>query len=108
MLFVNPTYVSRLDGMSEAESQLVLAAVQNHAAGPEFCCRFRRCPGAVAIWDNLATQHYAIDDYRGHRRLMYRTAFLGPRLRDLAAAPQRVSRSTSSASSHSAAEISTG
>ncbi len=85
MLFLNPTYVSRLDGMTEEESRPVLDAVQAHATRPEFCCRFRWTPGTVAIWDNLATQHYAVNDYSGHDRLMYRTTFAGPTPRELAA-----------------------
>jgi taurine dioxygenase len=78
MLFLNPTYVSRLAGMNEDESRPILAAVQSHAARPEYCCWIHWRAGTVAIWDNLATQHYAVNDYQGHRRLMYRTAFEGP------------------------------
>jgi taurine dioxygenase len=85
MLFLNPTYVSRLDGMSEEESQPALDRIQAHATSPEFCCRFRWTPGTVAIWDNLATQHFAVNDYFCHRRLMYRTTFSGPKPVDLAA-----------------------
>ena len=77
-LFLNPTYVLRLDGMTEAESAPILAQVQAHSTRPEFCCRFRWTPGAVAIWNNLTTQHYAVNDYGGHRRLMHRTTFSGP------------------------------
>ena len=86
MLFLNPTYVVRLDGMSEEESRPVLEAVQRHAIRPEFTCRFRWSEGCVAIWDNLATQHYAVNDYQGHDRLMFRTTFGGPSPRDMAAA----------------------
>ncbi|MBT3557557.1 MAG: taurine dioxygenase [Rhodospirillales bacterium] len=78
MLFLNPTYVSRLDGMSEEESTPILNRIQAHATRPEFCCRFRWSAGTVAIWDNMATQHFAVNDYSGHRRLMYRTTFSGP------------------------------
>ena len=88
MLFLNPTYVARLDGLSEEESRPILQAVQDHATRPDFCCRFRWSAGTLAVWDNLATQHYAVNDYRGQRRLMYRTTFLGPKPRDLAAAPE--------------------
>jgi taurine dioxygenase len=86
-LFLNPTYVTRLDGLSEAESRPILEQVQRHATRPEFCCRFRWSPGAVAIWDNLFTQHYAVNDYQGQRRLMHRTTFAGPQPRELAAFP---------------------
>jgi taurine dioxygenase len=85
MLFVNPTYVSRLDGMSEDESAPILDRIQAHTTEPEFTCRFRWTAGTIAIWDNMATQHYAINDYFGHRRLMYRTTFSGPAPLEMAA-----------------------
>jgi taurine dioxygenase len=78
-LFLNPIYTVRLDGMSEAESQPVLDEVQRHVTRPEFCVRLRWGAGDVAVWDNFATQHYAVNDYHGFRRLMYRTAFGGPK-----------------------------
>lgn len=84
-IFLNPLYVTRLDGMSEAESRPLLDQIQRHATRPEFCCRFRWSPGTVAIWDNLFAQHYAVNDYHGHRRLMHRTTFAGPTPRELAA-----------------------
>ncbi len=83
--FLNPLYVTRLEGLSEAESRPILDQIQRHATRPEFCCRFRWSPGALAVWDNLFTQHYAVNDYQGHRRLMHRTTFAGPAPRELAA-----------------------
>lgn len=83
-LFLNPLYVVRLDGMSEAESQPVLNQVQRHSTRPELFCRLRWSAGTVAIWDNLFTQHFAVNDYFGHRREMYRTTFAGPEPRQLA------------------------
>lgn len=85
MLFLNPTYVVRLSGLTEAESQPILKAIQDHATRPEFACRYRWQPGDLVVWDNLATQHYAVNDYQGQRRLLYRTTFLGPRPRSIAA-----------------------
>jgi taurine dioxygenase len=55
--FLNPLYVTRLDGLSEAESRPILDQIQRHATRPEFCCRFRWSPGALAIWGNLFAQH---------------------------------------------------
>ena len=85
-LFLNPLYVTRLDGLTEAESAPLLDAVQRHVLRPEFALRLRWRPGTVAAWDNLATQHYAVNDYAGHERLMHRTTFAGPSPREMAAA----------------------
>ena len=78
-LFVNPIYTTRLEGLSEEQSREILAALYRHATRPEFCCRQRWRNGDVALWDNRATLHYAINDYDGHDRLLYRTAFAGER-----------------------------
>ena len=85
MLFLNPTYVTRLDGLTEAESAPLLDQIQRHITRPEFCIRHSWTPGTLAIWDNLATQHFAVNDYQGHERLMYRTTWSGPSPRELAA-----------------------
>jgi taurine dioxygenase len=83
-IFLNPQYVCRLDGMTEAQSAPLLQQIQQHAMRPEFTCRFRWTPGAVAIWDNLFTQHFAVNDYLGARREMHRTTFSGPEPGELA------------------------
>ena len=85
-LFLNPLYVTPIGGLTEAESAPILDAVQRHVLRPEFGCRLRWAAGTVAVWDNLATQHYAVNDYAGHERLMHRTAFAGPSPQEVAAA----------------------
>lgn len=74
-LFVNPIYTTRLEGLSEAESRPILQALYGHCTRPDFCCRFRWTPGTLAVWDNRTTLHYAVNDYDGYDRLLYRTAF---------------------------------
>lgn len=76
-LFLNPIYTIRLDGMTEAESAPVLARLYAHMTRPEFCCRHRWRPGDLVIWDNRMTLHFAVNDYDGHRRLLWRTTFAG-------------------------------
>ena len=74
-LYINPTYTLRLDGLNEEMSRPILAELFAHATLPEHTLRLRWETGMVAIWDNYATQHYAINDYHGHRREMRRIAF---------------------------------
>jgi taurine dioxygenase len=77
MLFINPAYTTRLEGLSEIESERLLAQVYRHCLRPEFGCRFRWQPGTLAMWDNRNTMHYAVNDYDGYRRVMYRTIIKG-------------------------------
>lgn len=77
MLFVNPTYTTRIEGLAAAVSEALLDAVYRHCTRPEFGCRFKWQPGALVIWDNRNTMHYAVNDYDGHRRCLYRTTIAG-------------------------------
>lgn len=78
-LFVNPTYTVAVEGLPEDESRDVLARLLKHCLRPDFTMRHRWRPGDLCIWDNRMTLHYAINDYDGHRRVMYRTTFAGER-----------------------------
>ena len=80
-LYVNPAFTVRFDGWTEAESQPLLRYLYQHAAQPEFSCRFHWRQGSVAFWDNRCTWHYALNDYHGHRRLMHRVTVEGVPLR---------------------------
>jgi taurine dioxygenase len=42
-----------------------------------FTWRLRWAKGTLAIWDNRCTQHFALNDYHGHRREMVRTSVKG-------------------------------
>jgi taurine dioxygenase len=78
-LFVNSIYTTRFVDMTEAESRPLLDFLFAHATRPEFTCRLHWTPGMLALWDNRCTQHYAINDYDGSRRLMHRTTIAGER-----------------------------
>jgi len=78
-LFVNPNYTIGFKDMSEAESAPLLAFLCEHAVRPEFTCRFRWTPGAIAVWDNRNTMHRAIGDYQGFRRHINRVTIRGDR-----------------------------
>lgn len=76
-LFVNPTYTARIDGWTPLESKPLLDMLFAHSTREAFTCRFRWAPDTLTIWDNRCTQHLAIDDYRGHRRELYRSTVAG-------------------------------
>ncbi len=66
------SHIVRFEDLSHEESQPILSYLRDHAIRPEFTCRLAWGLGSLAIWDNRCTQHYAIDDYAGHRRRMHR------------------------------------
>ena len=76
-LYVNRGHTVKIDGFTEAESRPILEYLYSHQTCPEFTCRFRWTPGAVAFWDNRAAQHIAVNDYQGHRRVMQRVTLAG-------------------------------
>ena len=78
-LYVNCNFTVRFHDMTEAESAPLLQFLFAHLGRPEFTCRFRWTEGAVALWDNRCTQHYALNDYHGHRRVMQRVSIEGDR-----------------------------
>jgi len=77
MLFVNPIYTTGIEGFPQQQAQRLLDRVYSHCTRPEFGCRFSWRAGSVAIWDNRNTLHYAVNDYDGHRRCLYRTTITG-------------------------------
>lgn len=76
-LYVNRAHTTRFEDMSEAESKPLLDFLFAHQIRPEFTCRFAWQPGSLALWDNRASQHYPLNDYHGHRRVMHRVSIGG-------------------------------
>ena len=76
-LFVNEGFTTRINELSETESDAMLKFLFSHATRPEFTIRWRWQQHDVAFWDNRVTQHYAVDDYRPQRRIMHRATILG-------------------------------
>ncbi|RON05250.1 taurine dioxygenase [Pseudomonas brassicacearum] len=76
-LFVNEGFTTRINELSETESEAILKLLFAHATRPEFTIRWRWQENDVAFWDNRVTQHFAVDDYRPARRVMHRATVLG-------------------------------
>lgn len=66
-------------GMSVEDSAPLIRHFQNVAEKAEFTCRFRWTQGALLLWDNRATYHYALNDYHGWDRVMRRVQIEGER-----------------------------
>ncbi|MEU0822164.1 TauD/TfdA dioxygenase family protein [Streptomyces mirabilis] len=77
LLYVNEPFTTRIVGLGEEESRELLHGLVLQARIPEYQVRFRWQPDSVAIWDNIAVQHYAINDYYPQRRVMERIAIAG-------------------------------
>ncbi len=71
-LYISTRHTIRFKGMTEEESRPLLEFLQAHCTRPEFTARIRWEKGTVAIWDNRCCQHFAINDYQGKRRVMWR------------------------------------
>ncbi len=78
-LYVNAGHTVRFKDMTEAESAPLLGFLYRHQIAPELTCRFVWDVGSIAFWDNRAAQHYPINDYHGHRRVMHRITLAGDR-----------------------------
>lgn len=70
-------FVRGFVGLDDRESGLLLDMLQRRITVPENTIRWNWAPGDVAIWDNRATQHRAVDDYDNQPRLMHRVTLMG-------------------------------
>ncbi|CAI8848657.1 Alpha-ketoglutarate-dependent sulfate ester dioxygenase [Pseudomonas donghuensis] len=70
-------FVKRIKGYSQSDSAHLFNLLQSHVTRLENTVRWRWQAGDVAIWDNRATQHYAIDDYGTQGRVVRRVTLQG-------------------------------
>jgi taurine dioxygenase len=84
-LYVNGDFTVKFENWTQEESQPLLDYLYAHARQNEFTCRFHWQQGSMAIWDNRATHHCALNDYHGERRLMHRITIDGVGLQAAAA-----------------------
>ncbi|WP_431781238.1 TauD/TfdA dioxygenase family protein [Streptomyces chumphonensis] len=63
------TSAVRIPGLSFPEQDAVQRLLLQHATQPRFVVRHRWRPGDIAVWDNRAVWHSAVDDYGDAPRL---------------------------------------
>lgn len=78
-LYVNPSFTTRINGLTTQESKTILQMLYQHQQRPEFQVRFRWSENAIAFWDNRCTQHFAIWDYWPNERMGHRVTICGER-----------------------------
>ncbi len=79
VLFFNQAYCRDLEGadIEPARGAEFLRGLHHHSTAHQFTVRHRWRNGDLAIWDNRATQHLALNDYAGTRRELHRTTVQG-------------------------------
>ncbi len=76
-LYVNPGFTLYIEDMEREQSDALLAELYAHIQQPRFHYRHVWKEGMLAMWDNRATWHYAMNDYPGHRRYLHRITMAG-------------------------------
>lgn len=71
------SFFRRFAGFSQSDSNHLFELFQSHITRLENTVRWRWQAGDVAIWDNTATQHCAINDYGDRKRVVRRTTVKG-------------------------------
>jgi taurine dioxygenase len=84
-------------GFGPQASRDLIRLLQEYITRPEHTVRWRWREGDLAIWDNRATQHYAVADYDDHPRLMHRITVAGDVPAGLAGDVSRVIQGDASA-----------
>ncbi len=64
VLYCNPGYAVRIEGLPRAESEAALQFFFRHQLQPKYRYMHRWTQGDLLIWDHLGTIHQAIADYR--------------------------------------------
>jgi len=70
-------FVRRFVGHSQSDSNHLFELLQSHVTRLENTVRWRWKAGDVAMWDNTATQHCAINDYGDQKRVVRRSTVRG-------------------------------
>jgi taurine dioxygenase len=78
-LYVNPSFTTRIEGLTPVESRAILQMLYKHQQRQEFQVRIKWTENAVVMWDNRCTQHFALWDYWPEERKGHRVTIKGER-----------------------------
>lgn len=70
-------FVKNFVGLNSSESHALFNLLQNRITRLENTIRWTWQPGDVVVWDNRATQHYAVADFDDHPREVRRITVAG-------------------------------
>ena len=70
-------FVKNFIGLSSTDSAHLFSILQGHVTQLENTVRWKWKEGDVIIWDNRATQHYAVNDYGNTQRVVRRITIDG-------------------------------
>ncbi len=70
-------FVRSFPGLAATDFNDLFAVLQRHITRLENTVRWTWRTGDIAIWDNRATQHYAVADYGNLPRLLHRITIAG-------------------------------
>ncbi len=83
VLYANPGYVTRINGIPEAESDEILAFLFDYQLQDRFRYLYTWTEGDVLVWDLFGTLHRAVADYRPDEyRLMKRCQVMATKIFD--------------------------
>jgi taurine dioxygenase len=83
VLYANPGYTTRIDGLPDEESESLLARLFAHQLQPHYRHAHHWTEGDVLVWDNIRTIHNAATDYTAAEpRLIRRCQAMADRVFD--------------------------
>jgi len=81
VLYANPGYTVRIEGMPQSESDETLSFLFAHQLKPQYLYEHSWSEGDLMMWDNIGTLHTAIADYGPQQpRLMQRCQVMADRV----------------------------
>lgn len=80
VLYCNPGYATRIEGMDQSESDETLQYLFDHQSQPQYLYSHSWTAGDVLMWDNIGTTHNAVSDYGPDEpRFIYRVQVMATR-----------------------------